>query len=69
MCNTYMQEPPKGLKDFIFSYASNHEADDGSNAKFQRNGIKNTNMQSYDIHIYDCHCFAIYVQDYKIREQ
>ena len=48
MCNTYMQEPPKGLKDFIFSYASNHEADDGSNAKFQRNGIKNTNMQSYD---------------------
>ena len=74
------------------SYSSNHEADNGSNPKFQRIRLKNINMQRYDkprniwavysiygwkpvqrfidgLHIYDCHYFTIYVQDYKIREQ
>ena len=46
--NSYLQEPPRGLRDFILSYSSNYEADNGSNPKFQRIRLKNINMQRYD---------------------
>ena len=65
-----MQEPPKGLGALYFRILQINEADNESNPKFQRIRFNNINMQRYDIlYIYDSNYFAIYVQDYKIREQ